>query len=60
MFLTKLPDNQLGDSAVKHLLGHGVETENIVRGSSNIGMSFVETGFPDSVFTILLSLQSLL
>ena len=44
-FLTKLPDNQLGDSAVKHLLGHGVETENIVRGSSNIGMYFVETGF---------------
>ena len=44
-FLTKLPDNQLGDSAIKHLLGHGVETGNIVRGSSNIGMYFVETGF---------------
>lgn len=44
-FLTKLPDNQLGDSAVKHLLGHGVETGNVVRGSSNIGMYFVETGF---------------
>lgn len=44
-FLTKLPDNQLGDSAIKHLMGHGVMTDNVVRGSSNIGMYFVETGF---------------
>lgn len=44
-FLTKLPDNQLGDSAIKHLMGHGVATKHIVRGSSNIGMYFVETGF---------------
>lgn len=44
-FLTKLPDNQLGDSAVKHLKAHGVSTDHVVRGSSNIGMYFVETGF---------------
>ena len=44
-FLTKLPDNQLGDSAIQHLNSHGVATENVVRGSSNIGMYFVETGF---------------
>jgi len=44
-FLTKLPDNQLGDSAIKHLNAHGVKTDNIVKGSSNIGMYFVETGF---------------
>ena len=44
-FLTKLPDNQLGDSAIKHLNGHGVKTLNVVRGASNIGMYFVETGF---------------
>ena len=44
-FLTKLPDNQLGDSAIKHLKSHGVNTDSIVRGSSNIGMYFVETGF---------------
>ena len=44
-FLTKLPDNQLGDSAIGHLNGHGVKTSNIIRGSSNIGMYFVETGF---------------
>lgn len=44
-FITKLPDNQLGDSAIKHLKSHGVETENVARGGSNIGMYFVETGF---------------
>lgn len=44
-FLTKLPNNQLGDSAIKHLKGHGVSTEHVVRGSTNIGMYFVETGF---------------
>ena len=44
-FLTKLPQNQLGDSAIKHLKSHGVNVEHIVRGSSNIGMYFIETGF---------------
>ena len=44
-FITKLPDNQLGDSAVKHLKSHGVTTEHIARGGSNLGMYFVETGF---------------
>lgn len=44
-FLTRLPNNQLGDSAVKHLNSHGVCTDHVVRGSSNIGMYFVETGF---------------
>ena len=44
-FVTRLPDNQLGDSAIKHLNSHGVNTDNIARGGSNIGMYFVETGF---------------
>lgn len=44
-FLTKLPDNQLGDSAIRHLKSHGVATDHVVRGASNIGMYFVETGF---------------
>ena len=27
-FITKLPNNQLGDSAEKHLLAHGVDTSH--------------------------------
>ncbi len=44
-FITKVPDNQLGESAIKHLKGHGVNTDHIARGGSNLGMYFVETGF---------------
>lgn len=44
-FVTKLPQNQLGDSAIAHLLSHGVDTTHIVRGSSTMGIYFLETGF---------------
>ena len=44
-FLSRVPDNQLGDSAIMHLKRHGVGTDHILRGSSNLGMYFVETGF---------------
>lgn len=44
-FLSKLPPNQLGDGAVTHLLSHGVNTDYVVRGSSTIGIYFLETGF---------------
>ncbi|MBQ9157857.1 MAG: sugar kinase, partial [Erysipelotrichaceae bacterium] len=44
-FLTRGPDKQLGDSAIMHLKRHGVGTAHILRGSSNLGMYFVETGF---------------
>lgn len=44
-FMSKLPPNQLGDGAVSHLLSHGVHTDYVVRGSTNIGIYFLETGF---------------
>ncbi len=44
-FITRVPDNQLGESAIMHLKRHGVGTGHILRGSSNLGMYFVETGF---------------
>ncbi len=44
-FLTRVPANQLGDSAIMHLKRHGVGTSHIARESSNLGMYFVETGF---------------
>ncbi len=45
VFLSRVPDNQLGLSAIMHLKRHGVNTDYILRGSSNLGMYFVETGF---------------
>lgn len=44
-FITRLPPNQLGDGAVEHLLAHGVKTDYIVRGSSIMGIYFLESGF---------------
>lgn len=44
-FISKLPPNQLGDGAITHLLSHGVNTKYVVRGSSTIGIYFLETGF---------------
>lgn len=44
-FMSKLPPNQLGDSAIKHLRGHGVNTDYVVRGSTTVGIYFLEPGF---------------
>lgn len=44
-FVSKLPPNQLGDGAIAHLRANGVETKHIARGSTNIGIYFLETGF---------------
>ncbi len=44
-FMSKLPPNQLGDGAITHLKSHGVDTSYVVRGSTTIGIYFLETGF---------------
>ena len=44
-FMSKLPPNQLGDSAITHLHTHNVDTKYVVRGSTTIGIYFLETGF---------------
>ena len=44
-FMSKLPPNQLGDGAITHLKANGVDTKYVVRGSSTIGIYFLETGF---------------
>ncbi len=44
-FMSKLPPNQLGDGAISHLLANGVDTRYVVRGSTTIGIYFLETGF---------------
>jgi 2-dehydro-3-deoxygluconokinase len=44
-FMSKLPPNQLGDGAITHLKANGVNTDYVVRGSSTIGIYFLETCF---------------
>jgi len=43
-FVTKLPDNLLGQAAVNSLRRHGVDTQGIVRGGDRIGIYFLEKG----------------
>lgn len=44
-FISKLPDTEVGDSAIKHLRSHNVNADYVVRGSSLMGIYFYESGF---------------
>jgi 2-dehydro-3-deoxygluconokinase len=44
-FVTKLPNNQLGDGAIKYLRSQGVNCDYIVKNGDNIGIYFLENGF---------------
>ena len=43
-FVTKLPENELGQSAINDLRRYGVNTDKIVRGGPRLGIYFVEKG----------------
>lgn len=43
-FLTLLPDNILGDEAVRELRKFGVDTSKILRGKGRLGIYFLEAG----------------
>lgn len=43
-FVTKVPENALGQAAINHLRRYGVDTEYIVRGGKRLGIYFLETG----------------
>ena len=43
-FVTKLPDNEMGQAAFNSVRKYGVNTDSIVRGGSRLGIYFVEKG----------------
>ncbi|WP_058485729.1 sugar kinase [Defluviitalea phaphyphila] len=43
-FVTKLPDNPIGQSALNSLRQYGVKTDYIARGGNRLGIYFLETG----------------
>ncbi|WP_420460699.1 PfkB family carbohydrate kinase [Neolewinella sp.] len=43
-FVTRLPDNDIGDCALMELRKRGVHTEHIVRGGERLGIYFLEMG----------------
>ena len=43
-FVTRLPNNDLGDACLMSLRGYGIHTDHIARGGERIGIYFLETG----------------
>lgn len=43
-FVTKVPDNPIGQSAVNHLRRFGIDTSCIKKGGERLGIYFLETG----------------
>ncbi|HEX8461833.1 MAG TPA: sugar kinase [Segetibacter sp.] len=44
VFVTKVPDNPIGQAAINHLRRFGVDTQYIARGGERLGIYFLETG----------------
>ena len=43
-FISRLPDNDLGDCAIRTLRAAGIDTSHVVRGGKRLGIYFLETG----------------
>ena len=43
-FVSKVPDNAIGQAAINHLRRYGVDTQFIARGGKRLGIYFLETG----------------
>ncbi len=43
-FVSKVPNNPIGQSAINHLRKYGVDTQFIARGGDRLGIYFLETG----------------
>ncbi len=43
-FVSKVPNNAIGQSAINHLRRYGVDTQFVARGGDRLGIYFLETG----------------
>ena len=43
-FVTRLPENDLGDACLNYIRQFGIAVDQIVRGGDRLGIYFVETG----------------
>src|SRR5678815_4787300 len=44
VFVTKVPENAIGQAAINHIRRYGVDTQFIARGGKRLGIYFLETG----------------
>ncbi len=52
-YVTRLPDNSLGDGALQALRAEGVHTDHVRRGGDRLGVYFVELGAGQRPMTVL-------
>jgi 2-dehydro-3-deoxygluconokinase len=52
-YVTRLPNNALGDAVLRSLRAEGVGTAHIARGGSRLGIYFTETGASQRASTVL-------
>jgi 2-dehydro-3-deoxygluconokinase len=52
-YVTRLPKNAIGDSAVRALRAEGVHTDAILRGGDRVGVYFVESGASQRASTVI-------
>ena len=43
-YITRLPENSLGETCLQHLRAQGVDCRHIARGPGRLGINFYETG----------------
>ncbi len=55
MFVSALPDNELGLSAIKHLNSYGVDCSLVKKSGDTLGMYFVEEGFGERPSKVIYS-----
>ena len=44
VFVSKVPDNAIGQAAINHLRRYGVDTQFVAKGGKRLGIYFLETG----------------
>lgn len=52
-FVSKVPDNAIGQAAVNHLRRYGVDTRFVMRGGNRLGIYFLETGASQRVSNVI-------
>ncbi len=52
-FVTKVPKNEIGQSAINALRRFGVDTKHILRGGERLGIYFLETGASQRASTVI-------
>ncbi len=57
-FITKIPDNSLGEGVIRHLLKHRVGVNNIVQSGTTLGMYFMEQGFSSRPSSVIYNRKS--